>query len=132
MTYSLTGNTVSSTYGRLVQIIGDTYYDGFGNELFSIIGSVSVGPQGDVGPTGPQGPTGSGFQGPSGPQGVTGPSAPPTVNLPFTSTNFITVTHNSGSYPIVQVLDTLGEVIVPASIINTSINSIDINLAADF
>ena len=34
MTYSLTGYTASSTYGRLVQVVdGDTYYDGFGNLL---------------------------------------------------------------------------------------------------
>lgn len=33
MTYSLTGHTVSSTYGRLVQVIDNLYYDGFGNPL---------------------------------------------------------------------------------------------------
>lgn len=29
----LTGLTVSNTYGRLVQVINDKYYDGFGNPL---------------------------------------------------------------------------------------------------
>ena len=29
--YDLTGNRVSFTYGRLVQITSGSYYDGFGN-----------------------------------------------------------------------------------------------------
>ena len=31
--YDLTGNKVSFTYGRLVQIASGSYYDGFGNPL---------------------------------------------------------------------------------------------------
>ena len=59
MTYSLTGATVSSTYGRLVQVIlgtPNTYYDGFGN-LLDIGSSLtsSIGPTGPTGPTGPAG-----------------------------------------------------------------------------
>lgn len=53
MTYSLTGTTASSTYGRLVQVITgttSTYYDGFGNQL-------DLGPV--PGATGPIGITGS-------------------------------------------------------------------------
>jgi len=51
MTYSLTGNTVSSTYGRLVQVINNNeYYDGFGNPL-----NIGVGTQGPSGPQGSQG-----------------------------------------------------------------------------
>ena len=51
MTYSLTGNTVSSTYGRLVQVINSNeYYDGFGNQL-----NIGQGSQGVSGPQGPQG-----------------------------------------------------------------------------
>ncbi len=53
MTYSLTGTTASSTYGRLVQVITgttSTYYDGFGNQL-------DLGPV--PGATGPIGLTGS-------------------------------------------------------------------------
>ncbi len=53
---NLTGLTVSSTYGRLVQVIGGLYYDGFGNLLSLGGGTYSIGPQG---PTGPQGATGS-------------------------------------------------------------------------
>ncbi len=33
MTYSLTGKTASSTYGRLVQVVNGDYYDGFGTPL---------------------------------------------------------------------------------------------------
>jgi hypothetical protein len=61
MTYSLTGKTASSTYGRLVQVIHgtpDTYYDGFGNLLDLGLGTASVGPQGFTGPIGPTGPSG--------------------------------------------------------------------------
>ena len=52
MSYDLTGATVSSTYGRIVQVVlgnPNTYYDGFGNLLD--IGS----PIGATGPTGPSG-----------------------------------------------------------------------------
>ena len=55
MSYNLTGATVSSTYGRLVQVaLGspNTYYDGFGNLLDLGAGTVSVGPQGPTGPAG--------------------------------------------------------------------------------
>jgi hypothetical protein len=72
MTYSLTGKTASSTYGRLVQVIDDngyTYYDGFGNLL-----DLGKGEQGDIGPTGPTGPQGD--IGPTGPTGSTGPTGP--------------------------------------------------------
>jgi hypothetical protein len=63
MTYSLTGKTASSTYGRLVQVITgatNTYYDGFGNQL-------DLGPiPGQTGPVGPIGNTGPiGLQGQS-------------------------------------------------------------------
>jgi hypothetical protein len=51
MTYSLTGNTVSSTYVRLVQVINSNEnYDGFGNQL-----NIGQGSQGVSGPQGPQG-----------------------------------------------------------------------------
>lgn len=56
MSNSLTGLTVSSTYGRLVQVVGGLYYDGFGNLLNLGGGTFSVGPQG---PQGPKGSTGS-------------------------------------------------------------------------
>ena len=56
MSYNLTGATVSSTYGRIVQVIlgsPNTYYDGFGNLLTDLPGN--PGPKGNTGATGPQG-----------------------------------------------------------------------------
>ena len=61
MSNGLMGLTVSNTFGRLVQVVGGLYYDGFGNLLD--IGN-------ELGPTGPQGP-----KGPTGPSlwgGITG------------------------------------------------------------
>lgn len=58
MSYNLTGQTASSTYGRLVQVIlgiPNTYYDGFGNLLDLGPGTYSIGPQGPTGPTGNNG-----------------------------------------------------------------------------
>lgn len=55
MSYNLTGATVSSTYGRLVQVVHgttDTYYDGFGNLLDLGLGTASIGPAGPTGPAG--------------------------------------------------------------------------------
>lgn len=36
MTYSLTGNKISQTYGKLVQVIDGVYYDGLGNQLYDL------------------------------------------------------------------------------------------------
>lgn len=55
MTYSLTGQTASSTYLRLVQFVDGGYYDGSGNPL-------NIGTAGISGPQGPQGPDGKTFQ----------------------------------------------------------------------
>jgi len=55
MSYNLTGATVSSTYGKLVQVIlgsPNTYYDGFGNLLDLGSGTASIGPAGPTGPSG--------------------------------------------------------------------------------
>ena len=55
MSYNLTGATVSSTYGRIVQVVlgsPNTYYDGFGTLLDLGAGSASVGPAGPTGPAG--------------------------------------------------------------------------------
>ena len=55
MNFNLTGATVSSTYGRIVQVsLGspNTYYDGFGNLLDLGVGTSSIGP---IGPTGSDG-----------------------------------------------------------------------------
>jgi hypothetical protein len=134
MTYSLTGLTVSSTYGRLVQVINtNEYYDGFGNPL-----NIGAGPQGDQGPTGPIGPAGGpqGFQGPTGvdgivgvtgsigntgAQGPTGPAA--SVRNDFFNSSQITITHSLGYYPLVQIINNNGEVVMPISISHSSVNS---------
>jgi len=58
MIYDLTSATVSTTYGRIVQVVvgsPDTYYDGFGNLLNLGPGTYSVGPVGPTGPTGSNG-----------------------------------------------------------------------------
>ena len=44
----------------------------------------------------------------------------------FTGQTSVTVEHNFGTYPLVQVLGADGEVIIPQSIINTSINSVTV------
>ena len=67
MQYDLTGNTVSSTYGRLVQTVGGLYYDGFGNLLNLGGGTAAIGPQGPQGFSGATGSQGlQGYQGPTG------------------------------------------------------------------
>ena len=76
MSNNLTGLTVSNTYGRLVQVVGGLYYDGFGNLLDLGGGTFSMGPQGPTGSQGPTGPAGSngvtGATGATGSQGATG------------------------------------------------------------
>ena len=76
MSNNFTGNFVSDTYGRLVQVVAGQYYDGFGNPLS--IGSGGSASQGATGATGSQGATGAtgpqGIQGPTGPQGIQGPT----------------------------------------------------------
>jgi hypothetical protein len=59
MSNNLTGATVSSTFGKLVQTVGGLYYDGFGN-LLELGGATGpTGADGSQGPTGPTGATGS-------------------------------------------------------------------------
>ena len=60
MSYNLTGDKVSNTYGRIVQVVlgsPNTYYDGFGN-LLTDVGSGLKGPTGTTGPTGATGSQG--------------------------------------------------------------------------
>lgn len=55
MSFNFTGATVSSTYGRIVQVIQGSpnlYYDGFGNLLDLGSGTASIGPQGATGSQG--------------------------------------------------------------------------------
>lgn len=42
---------------------------------------------------------------------------PRRIETPFTSQTSVTVTHNLGKYPIVQVVDTLGAVLIPVDIV---------------
>jgi hypothetical protein len=79
-------------------------------------GSTSGGGTASEGATGPQGPQGE--------QGVN-----PTLNLTFSSVESFTVTHNSGVYPLVQVLDDEGNYFVPTFIVHTSTSSFDLNFA---
>lgn len=48
----------------------------------------------------------------------------------FTSQTSVTVTHNFGTYPIVQVIDSNGNVIIPKTINNSSTNAFTIILSA--
>jgi hypothetical protein len=79
MSNNLNDLTVSSTYGRLVQIVGGEYYDGYGNLLY-LGGTFSIGPTGPTGLDGVQGPIGptglDGIQGPIGPTGLDGIQGP--------------------------------------------------------
>jgi hypothetical protein len=135
MTYSLTGLTVSSTYPRIVQVINSNeFYDGLGNPLN--IGAGTQGPTGPQGVTGPsggppgsQGPTGpSGIDGLAGPQGATGPLGG--VRNDFFSASNVTITHNLGYYPVVQVIDINGEVIMPITISHSTTNSYFVNFGS--
>lgn len=53
----------------------------------------------------------------------------------YSSTAFsgtsVTVTHNFGTYPVVQVVDSLGAVLIPLSIVNNSINDFTVTFNAN-
>lgn len=101
MTYSLTGNKISQTYQKLVQIVNGLYYDGLGNRLdFGPTGfQGSTGFQGVLGNTGPQG-----FQGLVGQTGFQGPVASHGIK------QYVAVLNQSGTDdPVATVLvNTLG------------------------
>jgi hypothetical protein len=48
----------------------------------------------------------------------------------FTSQTSVTVIHNLGSFPVVQIVDDLNEVIIPKSIVNNSINDLTVNFSS--
>jgi hypothetical protein len=110
MQYDLTGNTVSSTYGRLVQTVDGLYYDGFGNLLNIGGGTSSVGPQGPTGNIGPQGPTGPmGLSGSfsftfsiTGNQGATGPQGPGFNSIYNPGINYVLVSDGSSNSAVGQ------------------------------
>jgi len=53
----------------------------------------------------------------------------------YSSTAFsgtsVTITHNFGTYPVVQVVDSLGAVLIPLSIVNNSTNDFTVTFNAD-
>ena len=75
--------------------------------------------------SGRQGYTSGGGTGPQGPQGEQ--AGNPTLNLTFSSVESFTVTHNSGVYPLIQVLDDGGNYFLPTSIVHSSTSSFDLN-----
>ena len=87
------------------------------------------------GPTGVQGFTGNqGSIGETGFQGYTGPQGPPgsvtgQLVVPFSNTLSQWVIHNTGQYPIVQVLDNLGRVLIPSEITHNSVNDFQVTFA---
>jgi len=87
------------------------------------------------GGTGSQGDTGpQGFQGFYGPQGLEGAQGglgggTPTLNISFSSVGSYSVSHNSGAYPLIQILDDTGSFFIPDSIIHTSTSSFDVFFA---
>jgi hypothetical protein len=48
----------------------------------------------------------------------------------FTAQTTVTVTHNFGAYPIVQVIDNTGAVLVPLTTVNNSINDFTVTFSA--
>jgi hypothetical protein len=68
--------------------------------------------------------------GPSGPPGPTGPTvAPGYVTQPFLNQTSVTVTHNLGSYPEVQIIDSTLAVLIPLTIVHNSINDFTVTFA---
>ena len=153
-TYSFTGDKVSFTYQRLLQISdgGDgnptgIIYDGFGatvtianeniNNLYTTVNNLitngiagSTGSTGVQGVTGPQGPSGTiGLDGVTGPQGFQGPASSVSLVVPFTSTTSSLVIHNTGQYPLVDIIDNLGRVLIPSQITHNSVNDFTVTFA---
>lgn len=52
------------------------------------------------------------------------------INTSFTSQTSVTVTHNIGHFPLVQVADNTGNVFIPLSIIHNSINDFTITFSS--
>jgi len=98
---------IPELYPHLVQIQSGVLYDGDGN-LITVIG---------------QG--GGGEQGPQGPTGVDG--IPGSVRNDSFSASSVTITHNFGYYPVVQVIDSAGAVVMPLSITHSSLNTYTVN-----
>ena len=80
---------------------------------------------GTQGPTGPQGV--DGVQGPQGLPGLDGGNS--TLNFTFSDVESFNVSHNSGLYPLVQIINNLGNSFIPDSIIHTTTASFDVIFA---
>jgi hypothetical protein len=91
------------------------------------------GPSGTIGldgVTGPQGPSGTiGLDGVTGPQGFQGPASSVSLVVPFTSTTSSWVIHNTGQYPLVDIIDNLGRVLIPSQITHNSVNDFTVTFA---
>lgn len=125
MSYDLSNEFVSGTYGRLVQVIDGLYYDGYGNLLNIGNGIVYPGPIGPIGPMGPIGLTGSigpigpqGFIGPIGatgsigPIGPTGPAIVSFIHEESPASYIWAINHNLNKKPNVIIIDSAGTLIV--------------------
>jgi hypothetical protein len=137
---TLFGLTGGYTYNGVWQLIDETALSNI-SSWQKLSGASSAGPSG-IGPTGYTGSTGqTGDTGPTGQTGDTGQTGAtgPTgsfVNARndyFEGVTTITITHNSGIYPVVQVLEDLTtsvEKIIPDSIIHGSTDSFTVNFSA--
>ncbi|NBR25835.1 MAG: collagen-like protein, partial [Micrococcales bacterium] len=71
----------------------------------------------------------------SGRQGVStgtasgGGGGTPTLNFAFSAVGSYSVSHNSGAYPLIQILDNTGNFFIPHSILHTSTSSFDVFFA---
>lgn len=99
-------------YPFLVQFREGNLYDGSGN-LITVIG---------------QSPVTDGAQGPQGATGVDG--IPGSVRNDAFNASSITINHNFGYYPVVQVIDNNGEVVMPITISHSSVNSYFVDFGA--
>jgi hypothetical protein len=52
------------------------------------------------------------------------------ITTPFTAQTTVTVTHNFGVYPVVQVIDNTGAVFVPMGIVNNTLNDFTVTFSA--
>ena len=98
-----------------------------GQQLALFLFSAGVaGPQGFQGNTGPQGFTGP--QGETGLQGATGPLGS-SRNDSFTSSTSYNINHGLGFYPPVAIVNGLGNVIMPTSIVHNSTSDYTVTFA---
>lgn len=103
-------STITGPTGAASTVTGPT-----GNTGPTGPASITTGPTGSTGPTGPTGSTG-----PTGDTGATGPLAGSYLTQDFTGATGVTVTHNFGHKPLVQVLDGTRSEIIPQSVVHAA------------